>query len=151
MPNYSGSFTAKVTSQSFLGLSEHGPGQSYQQLVLTQITGPQQSADPMWNDAQLTYWSVADLMNGSGHQEGYWVNQHADGDRDWGTFEGRVISHVSQVYTEGTFKTTGGTGKFAGITGTGTYKGTFSSPTELHGSWAGSYQLGAAIAAGGNA
>jgi hypothetical protein len=43
---------------------------------------------------------------------------------------------------EGTYKNIGGTGRLAGISGGGTYKGRITSPTEVETSWEGNYQLG---------
>ena len=95
---------------------------------------------------RITYWGIADLHSGSGTQRGYWVNEHSDGDRDWGTFEGKVATTGSEVTLEGKFTVSGGTGKFNGISGSGTYKGRMTSPFEVEMTWEGAYQLAAAKA-----
>ena len=144
MPNYSGSFTGSVSLQSTIAAQD----QTMHQLGLSEIRGTQRCTDEKWNGASLTYWSVTDLLAGNGPQRGYWINERGDGDRDWGTFEGQVAASGTQVRFEGVFKTTGGSGQFAGITGEGRYKGAFTSPTEVEMTWEGSYQLAAASAVG---
>jgi hypothetical protein len=71
----------------------------------------------------------ADLIAGNGPQRAYFVNDHSDGDRDFGTFEVRIVTPRTQVTLEG--KLTGGTGKFNGLTGGGSYKGRMTSPAEV--------------------
>jgi hypothetical protein len=144
MPSYSGFLIGRVTLQSMVAVQD----QPMHQLGLSEIRGTQRCTDEKWNGATLTYWNVSDLFAGNGPQRGYWVNDRSDGDRDWGTFEGRVLASGSQVAFEGAFKTTGGSGRFTGITGEGRYRGTFTSPTEAEVTWEGSYQLAAAGAAG---
>jgi hypothetical protein len=107
-----------------------------------QISGPQTVSDPLWNGATVSYTGMADLVSGSGTQTGYYVNQHPNGDTDYGTFEARITTAGSAVTLEGTWKSTGGTGAFAGITGSGTYKGVMASPAEVETKWEGAYQLG---------
>ena len=64
----------------------------------------------IWNDSKITYWGTADLIGGNGLQRGYFVNEHSDGDRDFGTFEGRIATSGGQVTIEGAWKFTGGPG-----------------------------------------
>ncbi len=142
MPNISGSFSGRVSLQTNACLHD-APGH---ELNLAQVNGSQKSADTNWNGSKITYWGVADLVGGSGKQRGYFVNERADGDRDIGTFEGKITSAGSQVTLEGTYTHTGGTGRFQGLTGGGTYKGRGISPTELEMTWEGAYQLAAAKA-----
>ncbi len=42
------------------------------------------------------------LSNGSGLQRGQFVNEHSDGDRHWGVFEGKVTTAGSETTLEGT-------------------------------------------------
>ena len=65
-------------------------------------------------DSKITYWGTADLIAGNGPQRGYFVNEHSDGDRDFGTFEGRIATSDGQVTIEGAWIFTGGTGKLEG-------------------------------------
>jgi hypothetical protein len=143
MPNITGSFSGRVISQTTVSLHDA----SDHDMNLMQVAGLQKSSDPDWNNARITYWGAADLFAGSGPQRGYFVNEHADGDRDVGTFEGKITTVGGLVTLEGNWKYTGGTGKFSGITGSGTYNGRATSPGEFENSWEGTYQLAAKIRA----
>jgi len=133
MTNVSGSVSAHIRLLTTLTLSD----QPNHQLQISEVQGNQKSADPKWNNSRLTYWSTTDLMAGSGTQSGYYVNEHADGDRDFGTFEGNVTINGVEVTLEGTFQFTGGTGKLQGIRGQGNFKGMVLSPTEIQMNWFG--------------
>jgi hypothetical protein len=139
MPNFSGSFSGRATSQTVVSL-EDVPNH---EMHLATITGLQKSSDDNWKDSRITYWDVSDLVGGNGTQRGYFVNVHANGDRDIGTFEGKVKAAGGQVTIEGTWKYADGTGQFKGIAGGGTYKGRMTSPTEVENTWEGTYQLAA--------
>jgi hypothetical protein len=139
MTKFSGSFSGKATSQATIAL-EDVPNH---ELHLATITGLQKSSDEKWKDSRITYGDVSDLVGGNGTQRGYFVNVHANGDRDIGTFEGKVKTAGGQVTIEGTWEYTDGTGQFKGITGGGTYKGRMTSPTEVENTWEGTYQLAA--------
>ena len=88
------------------------------------------------------------MIAGIGPQRGYFVNEHADGDRDFGTFEGKIVTAGGEVTIEGIWKYTGGTGNFQGLTGGGTYKGRMTSATEVENTWEGTYELGATSSGG---
>lgn len=137
MPNVSGSFSGKATSQSTIALQDV----SNHDLGLLEVRGLQKSPDEKWNNSKIAYWATADLIAGNGLQRGYFVNEHSDGDRDFGIFEGRISTSGGQVTIEGTWKFTGGTGKFNGLTGGGTYKGRMTSPVEIENNWEGTYQI----------
>lgn len=139
MTNFSGSFSGRATSRATIAL-EDVPNH---EMHLATITGVQKSSDDNWKDSRITYGDVSDLVGGNGTQRGYFVNVHANGDRDIGTFEGKVKTAGGQVTIEGTWEYTNGTGQFKGITGGGTYKGRMTSPTEVENTWEGSYQLAA--------
>jgi hypothetical protein len=139
MPDLSGSFSGRATSQSTIALHDV----SNHDLNLLEVRGVQKSTDAEWNNSKITYWGTADLIAGNGPQRGYFVNEHADGDRDFGTFEGRIAASGGQVTIEGTWKFTGGTGKLQGLTGGGSYKGRMTSPAEVENTWEGKYQLAA--------
>lgn len=143
MTELSGSFSGKARVQSAVSLSDI-PGH---QIQVAEITGSQRSTDQNWNHAGLTYWGVADLVNGNGTQKGYYVNERADGDRDCGTFEGRVTTAQGQTTLEGTWQTVTGTGKFTGVKAGGTYQGRVTSPSEIEMTWDGHYELAASKAA----
>jgi hypothetical protein len=139
MPNITGSFSGRSASQSTVSLHDT----SNHDLSLMEVRGVQKSQDQKWNNARITYWGTADLIAGSGPQRGYFVNEHADGDRDFGTFEGRIQTSGQQATMEGNWTFTGGTGKYQGLTGGGTYKGRLTSPVEVENNWDGNYQLAA--------
>jgi hypothetical protein len=143
MPECSGSFSGRATSQMTISL----PDAFNHDLSLLEVRGVQKSTDQHWDNAKITYWGTADLIAGNGPQRGYFVNEHADGDRDFGTFEGKIITTGGEIAIDGNWKYTGGTGKFRGLTGGGTYKGRMTSPTEVENTWQGGYELAEAARA----
>jgi hypothetical protein len=146
MTAFSGSFVGKARLQTTLSLFDI----ANHELNLIEVRGLQKSTDPGWHGSTVTYWGLADLQAGSGSQRGYYVNERADGDRDWGTFEGKITAFGEQVTMEGTWTFAGGTGKFNGIGG-GSYRGRMTSPGEVEMEWAGEYQLAGAKVAGASA
>ena len=68
------------------------------------------SADPDWNNVQVTNFVFSDYTAGTGAHRGYNANVHPGGHRTFFGFEGKLWF-------------TGGTGKFQGITGEGAYIG----------------------------
>jgi hypothetical protein len=138
MPNFSGSFVGRANAQAAMALKD-APNH---ELGLVAISGPQTVSDPLWNGATVSYWGMADLVSGSGSQKGYFINQHANGDTDQGTFEGTITTAGGAVTLGGTWKYSVGTGAFTGLTGGGTYSGRMTSPIEVDMQWEGSYQLG---------
>ena len=144
MATLNGSFSGTIKSQSVIVV----PGQSGHDLSLTEITGTQKSADPNWNNASLTYCGITDVFDGKGTQRGYFQNSRGDGDRDWGTFEARVVIVNGLLLAEGTYQNTGGTGKFKGITGGGIFNTRMTSLRNVEATYEGTYQLTSAKAAG---
>lgn len=140
MSNISGSFSAYVKAETTFFPAD----QENHQLQLAEIHATQKSPDPNWNNSRLTYHGLADLVAGNGTQRGYFSNEHPDGDRDCGTFEGKVTMAANEAKLEGTFTFTSGTGKYKGIRGGGNYSGRMVSPTEVQMSWTGSYEVAAA-------
>ena len=143
MPGFSGTFSGRARVQTAVSLSDT-PGH---ELQLVEIAGAQQSKDENWKNAKITYWGFQDLTAGTGTQRGYYVNERKSGERDCGTFEGKVTIAQGQTTTEGTFHSTDRTGKFKGVKAQGTYKGRMVSPTEVEMTWEGKYELAAAKAA----
>jgi len=137
MPSITGSFSGKITKQSSLPLTD----QPNHEMSIAEVSGTQRSPDPLWNNSNITYWGVTDLLNGKGSQRGYFNNVHPDEGRDWGTFEGQVTATGGAMTVEGTFKFTGGDGQYRGITGGGKFKTVMKSETELEASWEGNYEL----------
>jgi len=137
MPSITGSFSGRITKQSALPLTD----QPNHDLSIGEVSGTQRSPDPLWNNANITYWGVTDLLDGEGSQRGYYNNVHADNGRDWGTFEGKVTSAGGTMTVEGTWKFAGGDGEYRGITGGGKFKTVMKSETELEATWEGNYEL----------
>jgi hypothetical protein len=142
MTSITGSFSGKITKNSSLTLTDL-PNHS---LSLAEVSGVQASPDPLWNNANITYWGVTDLRDGKGIQRGYYNNIHGDKGREWGTFEGQVSTAGGGMMVEGTWKIEGGDGDFRGVTGNGTFKTVAKSETEVEATWGGSYELGKAQA-----
>jgi hypothetical protein len=143
MPDVNGSFSGKARLQTAVSLTDVAG----HELQVAEIRGSQHSNDPNWDKAELTYWGVADIINGNGTQKGYFDNERADGDRDCGTFEGKVTTVQGETTLEGTWQTTSGTGKFTGVKAGGTYKGRVTSPIDIEMTWEGHYELAASKAA----
>jgi hypothetical protein len=139
MPDLSGTFSGRATSQSTIALYDG----SNHELNLLEVRGVQKSPDEKWNNSKITYCGTADLIAGNGQQRGYFVNEHSNGDSDFGTFEGRIATSGGQTTIEGNWRFTGGTGNFAGLTGAGSYKGRMTSPVEVENTWEGTYQISA--------
>lgn len=116
------------------------------EMSIAEVSGTQKSADPLWNDAGITYWGVTELLDGEGSQRGYYNNVHGDKGRDWGTFEGKVTTAGGGMTVEGSWKFAGGDGVFRGIAGGGKFKTVMKSETELEASWDGAYELAQAQA-----
>ena len=142
MPSISGSFSGKVTQQFGLPLND----QSNHLLAIAEVNGTQRSPDPLWDNSKISYWGSNDLINGEGRQSGYFNNVHPDGGRDFGTFEGKVSTADGTISVAGTFKFTGGDGRYSGITGGGTFKTVTKSETEVEATWNGAYELAKAQA-----
>jgi hypothetical protein len=138
MPNFSGSFAGKASSQMTTVVGDV----ANHELGLVMISGPQTVSDPLWNGAIVSYWGMADLIDGSGPQTGYFVNRHSNGDIDRGTFDARITTAGGTAALEGTWKFSGGTGAFSRISGGGSFKTKLTSPTEVECNWEGAYQLG---------
>lgn len=143
MPTFSGIFSGLVDIQQGITVGDH----EGHVMMVARVRGGQQSPDPLWNDATIVYSAVLDLVAGSGDQRGYFVNTHADGDRDWGTFAGAVTTVGSELHCNGTWEYTGGSGRYEGIRGHGTFNMRLTSPETVETTWDGAYEL--AIAAAG--
>ena len=66
-----------------------------------------------------------DLTDGSGPHQGYVVHHFDDGSTSIERYEGeaRLSADGKRTVIEGTFECIGGTGRFAGLKGEGTYRG----------------------------
>jgi hypothetical protein len=85
-------------------------------------------SDPVLGSGQAIVLSTNDVIAGSGTNRGYFEIAHPTGDKTFTSFEGTVTATPKpggppEVTFEGKWSYVGGTGKFTGITGGGTYKG----------------------------
>jgi hypothetical protein len=105
------------------------PGDNPQhEITLTSRRDVWQSADPDWNNVQMHLVSYSDYTAGTGAHRGNVVRVHPNGDKTFHAYEGMTKTVPKpegspEVTFEGRLWFTGGTGKFTGITGGGTYKG----------------------------
>jgi len=139
VPNFNGQFTGKAAVQTRIALQdipEH-------EMVLSQFTGPQTVSDENWRHVKVTYWGTMDLIQGFGPTRGYFVNEHPNGDRDCGTYDGHVSIANGEVLLEGSWRYTHGSGQFASISGHGRFNGRMTSPNDVEMSWQGNYQIAA--------
>jgi hypothetical protein len=142
MPTLSGTFSGFVDIQQAVTVGDRDG----HVMMVGRVRGTQLSADPQWNEAVIVYTAVLDLVAGSGDQRGYFVNTHADGDRDWGTFHGTVTTVGAELHCDGTWEITAGSGRYDGITGKGAFSMRITSRDTVETSWDGAYTLGVAAA-----
>ena len=107
-------------------------------IAMSVVAGKQKTADALFDGAQSVQWGTADTVGGNGKQTGYFLNDHRDGDTTYGTYEATLTDGAMT----GAWKLTGGTGKFAHITGSGVGTVKQNTPTEFELTWSGSYNLG---------
>ena len=103
----------------------HEIGQEVQ-LSDIKFSSPAFKVKDEWVYNQFTY------VGGSGPHRGMFIDVHEDGTQTFGTFDGgqKTVVNSDGSWTatwEGTYKYTGGSGKFKNIKGGGTYKGKASS------------------------
>lgn len=137
MVEVTGSFSGAVAMQTAVGIPDH-PLHAF---VIASVCGRQKSSDGYWDGAKLTYWGMGDLTAGAGKQNGYFQNEHTNGDTTFGKFEGDVTVSSMQSRIEGTWTLTSGTGKFQGITGGGKFTATSTDPVTVHMEWSGDYTI----------
>lgn len=137
MPNFTGQLKGTNVAQTFVSCNDT-PGH---QLMLRAGTAQQTCSDPLFNNTRHNSCSSADVKNGNGHEHGYFVNEHANGDREGGEYEGTITMKNDKLSFEGTWKYTHGTGQFAGISGNGRFKGHMISASESEVSFEGNYEL----------
>lgn len=90
--------------------------------------------------------SYSDLTKGSGSHQGYLI-MAAGADSAFAKWGGTVTTKMNPegpptITFKGSFTWQGGAGKYAGISGQGTYSGAFTSATDYAVEWQGDYILG---------
>jgi hypothetical protein len=138
MPSFSGSYSAKLGSQTVMSVSDR----TDHLIGVSVVSAIQKSSDAKWNGAKVTIWGATDTVGGNGEQRGYFRNEHSNGDVDQGTFEAKLTLSGTETTIAGTWRSTGGTGMFAKITANGVFNGKQTSPTDSDATWSGSYDLG---------
>jgi hypothetical protein len=117
-----------VISQTVVPL---GPGDDpkHKLVVLEIRRDTTSSSDPDLNETEHMVYEQRDEVAGTGTHRGYFINLLKNGDTEYGTYEGTFKTTFKEdgswVTTtwEGTYKESGGTGKFKNIKGSGTYRG----------------------------
>ena len=137
------SFSAQAPEKKkIMGTNKHGPWISKtvvppgpgddpkHELVSLQIRrDTTTSPDPEWNGTEQIVYDQSDSVAGTGTHRGYYVRLHKNGDIDYGPYEGthkttnKEDGSFLEATWEGTYKITGGTGKFKNTKGSGTDRG----------------------------
>jgi hypothetical protein len=142
MVRVSGRQTMKMVQQRQVEIG--GPAHV---LLLTQGKGTNRSTGPRpWmNGAELISSGTADLVAGSGPQQGYNAEVW-DGDTAYVRWQGKVTTTLTQGQPPatsfgGTWVKISGTGRLKGLGGSGTYQGRFTSPTDYVADWSGEVEV----------
>jgi hypothetical protein len=80
------------------------------------------SSNPDWDGVPLLNYSQSDLVSGSGSVSGYAVRTHRNGDKTFYRFSGKIDAAAEGSTGNGTVELIGGTGRFSGAKGTGTWR-----------------------------
>ncbi len=98
------------------------------ELTLTIRRDTTTSSDPDFNETEQIVYEQSDSVEGTGTHRGYFRRLFKNGDTGYGPYEGTHKTTVKEdgsreTTWEGTYKFTGGTGKFKNVKGGGTYRG----------------------------
>lgn len=140
----SGKMTATNTSMDSIVVGDV-PGHTMT-LATAAGTNANTGDNSFLDGAQLLDMSYGNLIQGNGTNQGY-SKFTMDGDIVFVKWEGEVTTVKDAdgnpaTSFEGTWAYTKGTGKFANITGEGTYTGNLTSPTGFLVEWRGYYSIG---------
>jgi hypothetical protein len=134
-----GTFALKYAEQHPLPV----PDAAGHVLLVGRVEGSNRSTGPVayMDQAQVTNLEFADLTQGNGPQQGY-ITMRSGADTVISRWSGKVTTTLSPDKTpltrfEGTWTKVKGTGQYQGITGSGIYKGRFTSQTEYTVDWKG--------------
>jgi hypothetical protein len=134
-----GTFDAKYVEQHPLPVAD-AAGHA---LVLGRVEGVNRSTGPTpyMDKGKVTNFEFADLTQGNGPQQGY-ISMSQGADTMISKWSGQVTTTLSPDKTpittfEGTWTKVKATGRYAGTTGNGTYKGRFTSQTGYTVDWSG--------------
>jgi hypothetical protein len=124
-----GKFTATGKSVGILAETKMMPGDKPgHEVTMVRSMHTITYSDPILESGQATVVNINDFVAGSGPHRGYFAIKHPNGDSTFTSYEGTTKATPKPdgspgVSFEGKWHFTGGTGKFEGITGGGTYKG----------------------------
>lgn len=134
-----GTFDAKYVEQHPLSV----PDAAGHALVLGRVEGVNRSTGPTpyMDKGKVTNFEFGDLTQGNGPQQGY-ISMSQGADSVISKWSGKVTTTLSPDKTpittfQGTWNKVKGTGRYQGITGSGNYKGHFTSQTEYTVDWNG--------------
>jgi hypothetical protein len=124
-----GNFTANGKVVAILSETKMLPGDKPgHELTMARRMGTITYSDPIFTSGQAVVAGVSDYTAGNGPHRGYFAVSHPTGDKTFTSYEGMAKATPKaggppDVTFEGKWTFVGGTGKFDGITGGGTYKG----------------------------
>jgi hypothetical protein len=134
-----GTFNAKYVAQHPLPVSD-AEGHT---LVLGRVEGVNRSTGPTpyMDQGKVTNLEFGDLTQGNGPHQGY-ISMSQGADSVISKWNGKVTTTLSPEKTpittfEGTWNKIKGTGRYQAVTGSGTYKGRFTSKHEYTVDWNG--------------
>ncbi len=116
---------ARIISETVIHATDRPNHHLAQRVMMIHST---ESTDPDFNNLVVTQYEQSDSVKGSGSHKGYRIHRHENGDESYVQYEGTHTLDVKEGGTHelrfnGTWQATGGKGKFANITGSGTYQG----------------------------
>jgi len=120
-------------------------GKPGHEITLLNFLGLDNSADPDFNNIQVNSIGISDYIAGTGTSKGYRTVTHPGGDNTFASYEGMTKTVMksdgsSDTTFEGKWWFTGGTGKFKGISGGGTYNGKITGEGYAY-QWEGEYEI----------
>jgi hypothetical protein len=115
------------------------------QITLSNFQSIDNSDDPDFTNVKVDVFGSGDDIAGNGSHNGYRVATHANGDHTFMAYEGTTKTvmkeeNVPLTTFTGKWWFTGGTGKFEGITGGGTYTGKMTKTGRVY-EWDGEYEI----------
>lgn len=103
-----------------------------QTVTMVQRVEPNHSNIPGCESMQVTTVAITEAVAGTGTVKGYRTSLCRDGDKTYATYDGTLKTVPRQggppeITVRGAWQYTGGTGRYEGIVGGGTYKGQLTS------------------------
>lgn len=114
-------------------------------ITMTRRVDKHTNSDPLCSTANVLVVGISETTSGSGPHRGWNTVECPNGDKTFATYEGatKVVPNPGgrpDVTWSGTWRYTGGTGRYEGITGDGTYKGRLTAEGPM-GDWEGEREL----------